>query len=189
VADPQRGVVPGWRDPYVYPDPAGDGWHMLICATARPERRGVRTAGRGVIGHARSGDLLDWEIQPPLSVPAGFGELEVPQVHVVDGQPLLIFSSGDAHQPPERLVAGVTARLFSVAGDAVTGHWDVTAAEPFAHPTLYAAQLVRRPDGQWCLFGFRDTEDGVFRGEILDPIPVERVGARLVPADVPAGRR
>ena len=59
-----------WRDPWVLPDPAGDGWHMLITA-----RTGVGLAGdhqldeRGVIGHARSPDLRTWTVGPPLSAP------------------------------------------------------------------------------------------------------------------------
>lgn len=48
---------------------------------------------RGVIGHARSTDLLHWEIEPPLSKPgSGFGDLEVPQIKVIDGKPVLLFS-------------------------------------------------------------------------------------------------
>ena len=32
-----------WRDPWVFPDPAGDGWHMLITARAAagPVRLGL----------------------------------------------------------------------------------------------------------------------------------------------------
>jgi beta-fructofuranosidase len=48
---------------------------------------------RGVIGHARSTDLLNWEVRPPVTQPAGFGHLEVPQVAVVDRQSLLLFCS------------------------------------------------------------------------------------------------
>ena len=76
-----------WRDPYVLADPEGDGWHMLITARAREGE----PAGRGVIGHARSADLVDWEIQPPLTRPSGFGHLEVPRVASIDGQPMLMF--------------------------------------------------------------------------------------------------
>jgi hypothetical protein len=45
-----------WRDPWVFADPDGDGWHMFLTARA--------CAGpadqRGVIGHARSSDLVHW---------------------------------------------------------------------------------------------------------------------------------
>jgi beta-fructofuranosidase len=165
-----------WRDPYVFPDPDGDGWHMLITARARTGPAG----GRGVIGHARSADLLHWEVRPPLSVPAGFGHLEVPQVHVVDGQPVLIFSCR-----PEQTVGAwraepPTVGTWTVAGDSVTGGWDVAAAVPFAHRSLYCARLVPDRTGAWCLLGFRDHEDGVFHGELLDPVPVSFTGGRLV---------
>ncbi len=65
-----------WRDPWVFPDPDGDGWHMLVTARAN---RGPADA-RGVVGHATSPDLVNWTVRPPLSTPAGFGHLEVPQV-------------------------------------------------------------------------------------------------------------
>ena len=44
---------------------------------------------RGVIGHARSDDLITWAVQPPLirSAAAASDQLEVPQVEVVDGRP------------------------------------------------------------------------------------------------------
>ena len=87
-----------WRDPFVFADPDGDGWHMLI--TARVPHDGP--TARGVIGHARSADLVGWEIQPPLSEPAGFGQLEVPQVAMVDGQPLLVFSCWPDRMDSER---------------------------------------------------------------------------------------
>ena len=54
-----------WRDPWVYPDQSGDGWHMLITARSNNGPAGKR----GVIGHARSADLLTWTVQPPLSQP------------------------------------------------------------------------------------------------------------------------
>jgi beta-fructofuranosidase len=170
-----------WRDPFVFPDPAGDGWHMLITARARTGPAG----GRGVVGHARAHDLLRWRARPPLSAPAGFGHLEVPQAQVVDGRPVLIFSC-----QPDRLIgprpAGpATAGTWTVPGDSVVGPWDVASAVPFRHPSLYGARLVQDRDGGWCLVGFRDTEHGVFYGECLDPIPVAHVDGRLVAADRP----
>ena len=70
-----------WRDPWVFPDPDGEGWHMLI--TARANTGPANT--RGVVGHATSTDLVTWTVAPPLSTPAGFGHLEVPQVAVSTG--------------------------------------------------------------------------------------------------------
>ena len=148
-----------WRDPWVFPDPNGDGWHMLI--TARTNHGDP--AGRGVVGHATSPDLLKWTVQPPLSTPAGFGHLEVIQVAVVDGQPLLLFcaAAGTAEH-----------RIWVVPGPTVSGPWDVTVARPFAHPHLYAPRLVPDDRGGWIIIGFVDTVDGAFVGALTDPIAV-----------------
>jgi beta-fructofuranosidase len=157
-----------WRDPWVFPDPDGDGWHMLITARDRdgaPEERGV-------IGHARSADLLTWEVQPPLSKPAGFGQLEVPQVAVVDGQPLLIFCCLPPEMAPRRRAVPPDGAIWAVPATSLIGPYDVELARPFRHPSLYAARLVQDMDGEWALIGFRNVEDGRFVGELTDPIPV-----------------
>ena len=97
----------GWRDPWVFPDPGGDGWHMLV--TSRSSDGAV--GQRGVVGHARSADLVRWQAQPPLSPPdTGFWHLEVQQVEVVDGRPVLIFSC-----MPEQL-SGERRRFVSGRG-------------------------------------------------------------------------
>ena len=51
-----------WRDPWVFADPGGHGWHMLLTARAAqgPDD------DRGVVGHARSADLVRWEACPLL---------------------------------------------------------------------------------------------------------------------------
>jgi len=75
-----------WRDPFVFRDPGGDGWHMLVTARLK----GTERYDDGVLAHARSQDLVSWEVQPPVSGdPSGFGQIEVPQVRVVDGRPVL----------------------------------------------------------------------------------------------------
>ncbi|MGZ4264400.1 MAG: glycosyl hydrolase family 32 [Solirubrobacteraceae bacterium] len=87
-----------WRDPFVFPDPEGAGWHMLITARAT----GVPLMTSGVLAHARSADMLAWELQPPLSRPAGFSELEVAQVRMVEGRPLLVFTCQPSARPMSR---------------------------------------------------------------------------------------
>ena len=76
----------GFRDPWVFPDPKGNGWHMLITARANHGP----ADNRGVIGHAWSPNLHAWELQPPLTDPGqGFAQLEVVQSARIDGQDLL----------------------------------------------------------------------------------------------------
>ncbi len=166
-----------WRDPWVFPDPAGDGWHMLVTARASHGP----AAGRGVIGHARSADLLDWEVCPPLTGPAGFGHLEVPQTAVVDGQPLLLFCTNPGDDP-----------IWMVPGPSVTGPWDLTLARPVRCPGLYAPRLVRGAAGGWHLIGFIAGPRTGFTGELSDPIPVRYTQAAGLTCDVatpPADRR
>ena len=159
-----------WRDPQVFRDPGGDGWHMLL--TARVLNAAPNDGG--VLGHARSHDMRHWAVGPPLSRPAGFRHLEVPQVRVVDGRPLLMFSCLPGDQTEGRLRRTGRFSLWTVTGDSVVGLWDVSAALPFAaEPFLYAAPLVQLRDSTWVLLGFRNTEaQGRPALEITDPLPV-----------------
>jgi beta-fructofuranosidase len=148
-ADPRWYEAAAWRDPYVVPDPGGEGWHMLICAGP-------------VIGHARSADLVEWEIQPPLTEPAGFGAMEVPRVAEIDGACVLMFSAD--------------GRVWVAQGESLLGPWELAAAATLDHPSLYAANFVRLGDGEWAVLGFRDVEDGRFVGAITDPLALARDG-------------
>jgi beta-fructofuranosidase len=159
-----------WRDPFVFRDPDGDGWHMLITAR-EPE---APRLDDGVLAHARSADLTTWELGPPLSVPAGFGQIEVPQVRLVDGHPLLAFTCHPDEQTPEHREQFGEYSTWSVVGESLTGPWDISRARPFeAEPTLFAAPLVMDRSGHWQLVGFRNNDpNGVTDFEIIDPIPV-----------------
>jgi beta-fructofuranosidase len=155
-------VDEAWRDPFVFRDPGGDGWHMLI--TAHDRRR------RGVLAHARSADMRAWEIGPPVCGPDRSADLEVPQARLVDGQPLLVVTRED------------DCCTWSIVGESLTGPWDIAAARPFRRePRLFAAPLVQRRDGGWALLGFLNQEaEGIHSFEILDPIRVRLEGGELV---------
>jgi beta-fructofuranosidase len=180
VAPDQRWYVSGtWRDPFVFKDPAGDGWHMLITARAA----GAPRFRDGVLGHARSADMRAWELEPPISVlGAGFGELEVSQVRVVDDRPVLVFTCHPDQQSAAQLSRFGRFCTWSVAGDSLTGPWDVDRAKPFkGEPTLSAAPLVQRRDRSWALLGFRNLEPGTAAElEVVDPIPVALKDGELI---------
>ena len=163
-----------WRDPWVFSHQGA--FHMLVTARAASGDK----PGRGVIGHASSRDLLRWTVMPPLTRGgAGFGHLEVPQVEVVDGVPILVFScdTGTLDPSGRHSVGGV----FSVAGGSPLGPFDASSANRFPHGSLYAARLVHH-DGRWWLLGFRGDENGTFVGKIIDPIAVTaRPEVGLVP--------
>ena len=170
-----------FRDPWVFPDPGGDGWHMLVTARA-PEGP---VFGRGVVGHAWSPDLRTWELRPPLTAPSekGFGQLEVTQVEVVDGRPVLLFSCLAEHGMPAR--APERGGTWAVPAESLLGPFDIEAAYPITDEILYVGRLLRRrDDGQWLLFAFRHLDgEGAFVGGVTDPMPVAWVDDRLTVVD------
>jgi beta-fructofuranosidase len=175
--DDGSGASETWRDPFVYRDPDGDGWHMLVTARDKDAPR----LSDGVIGHARSADMLHWEVGPPRCAPAGFGQVEVPQVREIDGRSVLVFSCHPEEQSAEQQARFGAFCTWYVVGGGPTGPWDLDRARPFqAEPTLFAAPLVRTRDGGWAFVGFNHTEsEGVLAFHIVDPVPVELAGDEL----------
>ena len=160
-----------WRDPWVFTDPDGDGWHMLL--TAR-DCDGPADQ-RGVIGHARSHDLVHWHAQPPLSRPGGgFGHLEVPQVEVVAGRPVLVFSCLAADLSDERRKAGLPGGIWCLPCESPLGPFTLDRAVRMTDESLYSGRLVRDRAGRWVMLAFRNHgPGGRFIGDLSDPIPAE----------------
>ncbi len=157
-----------FRDPWVLPDPDGNGWHMLI--TARCNEGDAFS--RGVVGHAWSPDLDTWEVRPPLSGPGKFGQLEVLQYVELDGVPHLVFCCGVSELHPEMHPDGQPGGMWLVAGTSLLGPWDLNRARRVDHESLYAARIITDIDGQQRLLGFSDIVHGEFVGEILDPVDI-----------------
>lgn len=168
--DEDPGASETWRDPFVFRDPGGDGWHMLVSARVPTSARNED----GVLALARSADMVTWELQPPMTEPAGFGQLEVAQVRPVDGRWILVFTCHPEEQSEARRRGFGAYATWVVAGDAPTGPWDIANARPFtAEPHLFAAPLVQERDGGWAFVGFRNREAlGDLTFEISDPIRV-----------------
>jgi beta-fructofuranosidase len=160
-----------WRDPLVFADPEGNGWHLLI--SARDAHAAVNDDG--VIAHARSNDLRQWRLGPPLCRPgAGFGQLEVVQNKIIEDRPVLVFTCHPQEMTAERIARSGEYCTWSLPSPGLTGPWDINLARPFiAEPDLFAAPLVQQRDGSWVIMGFRNTEPkGIDAFEISDPIPV-----------------
>ncbi len=161
-----------WRDPWIVPDPAGNGYHALITARSRS---GPPDA-RGVIGHAVSMDLRSWEVRPPIASPAGFGQLEVPQVVDAGDSALLVFCTAGRHVGATRRAAHQdepATGTYICRVPNVLGPFDIpesTYVGPYTN--LYAGKLLRRGNN-WFLMGFVDTIAEAFVGELSDPIPFD----------------
>ena len=165
-----------WRDPFVFADPDGDGWHMLI--TARADHGPADD--RGVIGHAWSADLRHWEVRPPLSEPGqGFGQLEVIQVEIVDGAPVLVFSSasrrgGRVPRTPPAASGPPGPIRCSVRSTSPAPSWSATPRCTSANSSAAAT------DGAWVMLAFHHEDaDGAFVGSVSDPEPVHWDGRTL----------
>jgi sucrose-6-phosphate hydrolase SacC (GH32 family) len=167
-----------FRDPWVFPDPDGDGWHMLI--TARANHGPVDD--RGVIGHAWSPDLLAWELGPPLSDPGqGFGQIEVVQAAQVDGQHLLMFSALAKDLSVARAV-GTTGGVWVARAESPLGPYDLANAQQLTNSDRYVGRLINeRQTGQPMFLAFcHDSDDRKsFIGELDDPQLATWDGRRL----------
>ncbi|MCW2762565.1 MAG: glycosyl hydrolase family 32 [Marmoricola sp.] len=153
-----------WRDPWVIQGDDGR-WHMYVTA-----RDAAGTPGCGVVGHAVSEDLVDWEVQPPLSSPTGrFEWLEVIQVVQVEGRWVLLFSCLAAEMPGAPAESG---GVWSVPVDGPGSPVDVSAAVRLTDESLYVGK-VAHDRGSAYFLAFRNRgPDGGFVGGIIDPVPV-----------------
>ena len=144
-----------WRDPWVAWDPERACFDMVICATS---------GGRGIVAHAHSPDLRSWTTGPPLSPPTAHVQLEVPQLIAHDGAWRIVFSDVFAGSGIHYLEA--PERLGPYAAES----HDLL---PDARPRHHYAGRVLEHRGERLLFTWvMDDEDGVFVGELSDPMPL-----------------
>ena len=159
-----------FRDPWVFKLPGEQNWTMLTTAA---DSHASDQQQRGLMGVAKSADLIQWEVQPPLGKSGqGFGETEVFQFEIVDGIPILLFCCGPIWLSQERRNAGELGGVYSLAVSADLSDVDFNRATLFPDTTLYASRLVQGKDGGWNLLAFVNEVDGKFVGELSDPIPV-----------------
>jgi beta-fructofuranosidase len=164
-----------WRDPWVFRSSDTGDFHALL--TARVNHGAADE--RGVIAHARSDNLLHWEVLPPVTEPGDFGQMEVPQQVTIQGRHYLLFSSTIQTQ--------AAARKQRTGSVPVTGtHYLVSKNPlgPFRYTTheflvgdpagtLYAGKLIQALGGEWVFMATRLlASDGTFVGELGDPLPV-----------------
>jgi beta-fructofuranosidase len=162
-----------WRDPWVF-EQNGD-VHALITARARTGS----ADGAGVVGQARSPDLVDWEVLPPLTEPGEFAQVECPQLIVIDGRQLLLFSClAEDHSAARRQRVG----RGCVNGTFVFQRKDEETFTPSDEPiagadsdlgTLYAGKLIELERNDWRFMAFRGAGDRDFIGELTDPLSVD----------------
>ncbi|MDA8290088.1 MAG: glycosyl hydrolase family 32 [Actinomycetota bacterium] len=167
-----------WRDPFLYQPDGTDHVHALI--TARSPHG--PSDGAGVIAHARSLDLLAWEVLEPVTETGEFAQVEVPQLVRLDDSDVILFSTrSEDHSNARRArLSGTAAATGTFALVSPSGSWRFTPSDSpvavRADEVLYAGKLARDGDGLVFL-AFRENGTRGFVGELTDPLP-----ARVTPA-------
>jgi beta-fructofuranosidase len=164
-----------WRDPWVFRDPSGHGWHMLV--TAR-EAGQAAERDRGVVAHATSADLNQWAVEPPLSAAgSGFAHLEVPQTVRFADRDWLLFSCDSAHLAGDRV--GEIGGIWIAPAASSVGPYDTAAAELLLDERYYSGRIVFDREGELRLLAFENAgAGGQFHGRIADPFDVMWDGTR-----------
>ena len=164
-----------WRDPWVFRDSIDGSFHALV--TAR--NRSGDPDSRGVIGHACSWNLRDWEVLPPRSKPTDFGQLEIPQLVSRGDRFFLLFSCHEkdhARSRVARIADPAMTGTFYLATDNALGPFDTSDANLLFGDTSgshYGGKLIEDPTGKFHFLAFKQFDsDGEFIGEVSDPFPV-----------------
>lgn len=162
-----------WRDPWMYDDPTDGHVHVFLTARANHGER----YDRGVIGHARSRDLVTWEMLPPITAPPGFGQLEVPQLVALDERWYMLFASDLETQGEGRRTAGAGTGTYYLVADSPYGPYTMIGdgvLEADRPGTTYAGKIHHTSDGvPWFIAWHRFGTDGTFAGHLSTPRRVE----------------
>jgi beta-fructofuranosidase len=173
--DPASGQREACRDPWIIADPSNGTWLMFF--TARTAQGPID--GRGVIGCAKSSELVHWEQLPPVTKPGEFGELEVPQVFELGGRWYMLFCTAK-HSAVRQARYGREANWFGthyLVADALRGPYELLTEDALvadAQGTFYAGRVVEDPGGQLVFQAWRRLDNnGQFLGALSNPAPVE----------------
>ncbi len=163
-----------WRDPWLFHH---DGQiHAFTTA------RGLdgEASARGVIGHAVSTDMVNWECRPPVAHPGEFGQMEVPQLVEIQGRWYVFFCVGFAQFAADRRARSNVANVIGthyLVGDSPLGPFQMIEDDFLLADKVgsnYAGKVVKNPAGEWVLMVTHAwTDDGGFTGQISDPVPIQ----------------
>ena len=138
-----------WRDPFLFVE--GDEVFMLVCSrlnTGDPLLRGR-------VAVARSKDMHNWELRPPLAHDVVSGEMEVPQIYPIDGRWYLLFCMDPCMFPKGSPLAKQPASDYCMVGETAAGPFRIHDGGRISGASergLYASQLVHYKD-RWYLLG------------------------------------
>lgn len=172
VSEGTEGADEPWRDPWLFVSRQDGMVHALVTARAP----GVDPDSAGVLGHARSADLVAWEVLPPLVAPAEFAQMEVPQLlGSPEGPVAVLFSclAGDhSRRRRRRLGDQACSGTYAMCAPELDGSYAVSDSPIGARAglgSLYAGKVVTNTEGREAFMAFRGGYDAEFTGEIMGP--------------------
>lgn len=165
-----------WRDPYVIS--YEDNYYVFITArvnTGNPDERGV-------IALAKSNDLIEWEVLPPISTPGDFGQLEVPQLIKYEDKHIIVFSTAvettSEQKKKNNKLDGITTGVFYLTNDSKSPLEKYYLPKKYelrsdGHGSFYSGKLIFKNNQQY-IIGFHNyNSHGKFIGYISDPIQIK----------------
>jgi len=162
-----------WRDPWVFK--YNGTFHALITARINYGHK----SSRGVIGYASSPDLLNWDIQAPITEPGEFGNMEVPQIVQIKDRWFIFFSveydkfselrikrHGVKHQTGTHyLVSDNPFGPYKYFSD------DFLFGDEIG--SIYSGKVIQNPRSEWVFMGCNQYAPGnSYIGEISDPAQI-----------------
>ena len=134
---------------------------------------------RGVIGRARSTDLVHREALPPLTEAGEFGQLEVPQLICLAERWYLVFCTAD-HSVQRLRRTGADGAWYGthyLMADTLDGPFRLIDDEPLAadrRGSSYGGRIELDRCGRPVFLAWTRLDgDGHFAGELADPIPLQ----------------
>ena len=149
-----------WRDPWL--ERTGPGWTAWITA----QHRDGPVEGSGTVARATSGDLVAWEVHPPVVGERLSEHLEVPQI-VQGGQAMLLNTYAHHVDPKGPLPRACLSLLLRREGEAFAFE---RVVERWPADARYVIKEIR-PGVGLCWLGEQD--DGAFVGAVSDPFPLD----------------
>lgn len=166
-----------WRDPHITFGQDSGNFYTFICSRVNYGP----FDGRGSIGLACSGDLLNWEVMPPAFANGEFAYMEVPQSFSHKGLHYILFSVGAewhsaARRARVRDEAAFLCGTYALVSESVTCGYTLTNERGLVADevgTYYAGKFVLDPnDNPIFLATCQYAGDGVYLGILSDPMPV-----------------
>jgi len=158
-----------WRDPYIVYSSDEETYYMFLSARVNTGPHDER----GVIGLARSTNLLSWEVLPPVSMPGDFIEMEVPQVVPLNGRYYLLFCAA-RHAAARLSTAGTKSwsGTHYLVASKLTGPYIPLTDKPLVADTIgtyYAGKLIHDRAGVLHFMAWRQWDnEGNFCGGLSD---------------------